>query len=326
MGVAVSGGGDSAVLAVMLHRLKPHLGIRRFVLLHLDHGLRTAAERRKDAAVIRRLARRIRAPLVTARVNIRPGAEGLEAAARAARLEFFRRASRRHRLDGVALAHHLDDRIETFFLFLLRGSGIRGLSSLRAAETVGGLRLVRPLLPFTRDEIRRVREAERIECHEDVTNRDRRFLRNRIRLDLVPMLKEWHPGFARAMAATIATIESEDAALSEMAAGVLGACNFRAVRGRGATMDRAPLRRIPAALLVRVLQQADRRAGASGLLGGHENLSAAARIISGSSAASLDLPAGRILRIEKSRVNLCVSKRRFPKRRFPTVDSPAEVA
>lgn len=302
LGVAVSGGADSSVLAALLHKLKAHLGIRRMVLLHLDHGLRPAAERRRDAAVLRHLARRVRAPIVTARARIRAGSEGLEAAARAARLDFFRKAARRHKLDSVALAHHLDDRIETFFLNLLRGSGSRGLSSLRAIETIDALRLVRPLLVFTRDEIRGVCSAERIVYHEDVTNRDRRFLRNRIRLDLVPMLKEWHPGFEKAMFATIETLESEDAALSELAAAVLQ--SNATAHGRGVTLDRAPLRRLPAALLVRVLQQADRRLGGSGLLGGHENLSAAARIILGPATAAMNLPAGRSIRIEPNRVVL----------------------
>ncbi|OGH56532.1 MAG: tRNA lysidine(34) synthetase TilS [Candidatus Lindowbacteria bacterium RIFCSPLOWO2_12_FULL_62_27] len=297
LGIGVSGGRDSCVLAALIGRMKAHLGVRRVVLLHLDHGIRPVAERRRDRAVLRALSRRVRAPLVVDRVRLRATGEGLEAAGRSARLKFFSRAARRYRLDAIAQAHHLDDRIETFFLFLLRGSGLRGLTSLRSTETLaaggGSLNIIRPLLPFTRDEILEFSAAEKISYHEDSTNRDLRFLRNRLRLELIPMLKSWHPGFAKAMAATQQALESEDAALSDLADGLY--------RGR---LDPAELRNWPEAVVARVLQRWGRRRGGSAVLGGHKNLAAAARLIRSAARASLDLPGGRKLLIDRSRIRL----------------------
>ena len=306
LGVAVSGGRDSCVLAALIGRLKSHLGIRRLVFLHLDHGIRPPAERKKDLAVLRHLARKCSARLVAARARVSSTGGGLEAAGRDARLKFFKRAARRHKLDSVALAHHLDDRIETFFLFLLRGSGSRGLSSLRETESIGGLRVIRPLLAFTREEIRQLAASEKIAFHEDSTNVDRRFLRNRIRMDLIVPLREWHPGFQKAMSATIGTLESEDAALSDLAEHALKSSLIppgkkKTVAGR-MSLDRSELRMWPVAVLARVFQLADREMGGSGLMGGHESLAAAVRLVFGSSIGSLNLPAGRILRLEKSRV------------------------
>ena len=338
VGVAVSAGCDSCALATLLARLRPHLGIRKLVLLHLDHGLRPAAERRRDLEVLRRLAKRARTPLVVGRARVRAGGKGLEDAARSARLKFFARAVRRLRLGSIAVAHHLDDRIETFFLFLLRGSGSRGLSSLRAVETLdrpGPIRIVRPLLPFTRADIRQFAASEKIEYHEDSTNIDPGFLRNRIRIELVPLLGEWHPQFRLAMAATISALESEDAALSELAKSIIQSCGH-AENGAGhgwpsverdmdvnrstapknsMSLDRRRLRLFPSALLARALQQADRSLGGSGLLGGHENLSAAVRAILGKSAAVIDLSGGRHLRMDRDRVIFSVAP--GPARRRP---------
>lgn len=308
VGVAVSAGRDSCALAWMLRKFGKILGIRGLVLLHLDHGLRPAAERARDLRVLQALARRVRAPLYVSRARIPPKA-GVEAAARAARLAFYGRAVRRHALDCVATAHHLDDRIETFFLFLLRGSSSRGLSSLRAVEQIHPVALVRPFLPFSREEVGWFAGRESLDFHEDSTNRDRKFLRNHIRHELIPILQSRHPGFQKAMLATLESLEEEDAALQNLAdrvldaltAGVTGRHNGRF---RSVSMDRTQLRGYPLGLLVRILQQADRRSGGSGLLGGHTNLNAAAQAIYGNRTSVFALPSGRQLAIQKDRVKL----------------------
>ncbi|MBI4179136.1 tRNA lysidine(34) synthetase TilS [bacterium] len=313
VGVAVSAGRDSSALAAALGRFGPALGIQRLVLLHLDHGIRPPAERAEDIRALKALARRVRAPLVVARARIKRRG-GTEAAGRAARLEFFRKAVRRHKLSCVATAHHLDDRIETFFLFLFRGSGSRGLSSLRAAESIrlsrsrsSPLLLVRPFLPFTRDQVRRYAESECVRFHEDSTNLDRRYLRNRIRLDLIPLLEEIHPAFRPAIAAGIEALEEEDAALSALASSALDALTGGKARSengflRSLSLDRARLKRWPPGILARILLRADRLMGGPGLLGGHTSLRAAARAIAGPGTSVFSLPAGRRLHIDKELV------------------------
>lgn len=313
VGIAVSAGADSCAMAVLLHRFRKNLGIRRMVLLHLDHGIRPASERARDLDVLRRLARRLRLTLVTGRAHVRNRGGGLEASSRGARHAFFIRHVRRMKLDAVALGHHLDDRIETFFLFLLRGSGVRGLSSLRPVETLTirrhPIRIIRPLLPFTRDEVAGFSDAAGIEHHEDSTNASREHLRNRLRLDILPSLRALHPALDKSMAAALEALEAEDTALSEAADALIHACTPRDAKPgrREAILDRALLSSWSVGMVARVLQSADRRLGGSGLLGGHAQLTAAARAIlqtDSTARAHLDLPGGRTLRLTCDRILL----------------------
>ena len=190
--VAVSGGIDSMAL---LHLLAtPPLGLReRLVVAHFDHQLR-GAESDADAAFVGQAAKRLGLPFEFDRGDMRKLAtetgEGIEASARQLRHDFY--AGLAKRLGAVvALAHHADDQVETFFLRLLRGAGDRGLAGMQpsAPSPVDtGVTLVRPLLSVRRAEIVVFAMREEIEFREDATNTDTRFLRNRIRHELLPQL------------------------------------------------------------------------------------------------------------------------------------------
>ena len=190
--VAVSGGIDSMAL---LHLLAtPALGLRdRLVVAHFDHRLR-GAESDADAAFVAQAARRLGLPFESDSGDTRQLAaetgDGVEAAARQLRHGFFARLAKR--LGAVvALAHHADDQVETFFLRLLRGAGNRGLAGMRPvapSPADPGVTLVRPLLGIRRDEIVEYATREGIGFREDATNADTRFLRNRIRHELLPQL------------------------------------------------------------------------------------------------------------------------------------------
>ena len=190
--VAVSGGIDSMAL---LHLLAtPPLGLReRLVVAHFDHQLR-GAESDADAAFVGQAAKRLGLPFEFDRGDMRKLAtetgEGIEASARQLRHDFF--AGLAKRLGAVvALAHHADDQIETFFLRLLRGAGNRGLAGMQpiaSSPTDSGVTLERPLLGIRRDEIIEYVTPKGIGFREDETNTDTRFLRNRIRHELLPQL------------------------------------------------------------------------------------------------------------------------------------------
>ncbi len=192
--VAVSGGIDSMAL---LHLLAiPALGLREHLIVaHFDHQLR-GAETDADVAFVAQSAKRLGLPFETGSGYTRQLAAetgaGIEAAARQLRHVFFVRLAKR--LGAVvALAHHADDQIETFFLRLLRGAGNRGLGGMRPIAPSPfdpGVTLVRPLLSVRRDEIVDFATREGIEFREDATNTDTRFLRNRIRHELLPQLVE----------------------------------------------------------------------------------------------------------------------------------------
>src|SRR6266542_1461422 len=139
--VAVSGGVDSMVLLDLL-RQKPKLEL---VVSHFDHGIRPDSE--EDRRLVQRIARAYGLPFVYARGNLGPKAG--EALAREARYAFLRRVQQEQGAKAIITAHHQDDMLETAIMNLLRGTGRRGLSSLKSREG-----LLRPLLNWTKKDIR----------------------------------------------------------------------------------------------------------------------------------------------------------------------------
>lgn len=190
--VGVSGGRDSVVL---LHAMVS-AGLEKLVVCHLDHALRPDSE--ADAWFVAELAGQYGLPFEADRVNVKELAEerglSLEAAAREARYQFFTQVARVHWIPRVILAHHADDQVETLLLNLFRGSGRAGLAAMQAVSVreIHGARMEmhRPLLGVWREEIVGYAAAHRLKFREDESNTDRRFLRNRVRHDLLPVLEE----------------------------------------------------------------------------------------------------------------------------------------
>lgn len=187
--VGVSGGRDSVAL---LHLLWER-GYRKLIVCHLDHGLRGRASR-EDARFVQRLATKLGLEAFLARADVRARSEqtrcSIETAAREARLEFFAEAARRYRCQTLFLAHHADDRVETFLFNLFRGSGMAGLGAIRADSRLGTLRIVRPLLGVWRAEIDAYVAANRLRFREDATNLDLGPRRNTLRHQIIPELEE----------------------------------------------------------------------------------------------------------------------------------------
>lgn len=194
VGVACSGGRDSVVL---LAAAAEALGSRGIPVraVHVHHGLR-GADSDADAALVKRTARRLGVPCSVLRAPVAPG-PGLEARARTARYAAFERAARTHRLTALLLAHHADDQAETVLMRLLRGAGARGLRGMPAARPLAsGCQVLRPLLSLRRADLEEAADESGLEWHDDQTNTDRRFLRNRIRHEVLPAL---HRGHERAL-------------------------------------------------------------------------------------------------------------------------------
>lgn len=179
--VAVSGGVDSVVLLDVLARR----GDDRLLVAHFDHGMRDDSA--DDAAFVQRLAAAYGLEYVGERGAL--GAKASEATARQARYKFLHQARERSGADGIATAHHADDVVETILINLARGSGWRGLSSLRPQS--GGL--FRPLLGRSKRELIEYARAHDLQWREDSSNQDERYLRNRFRKRLqtvAPELKQ----------------------------------------------------------------------------------------------------------------------------------------
>lgn len=192
--VGVSGGRDSVVL---LHLLAG-LGFRKLVLCHLDHGLRGAVSR-ADVRFVEQLAKKHAFDFAVEKCDVRAIAkarkQSVETAAREARYEFFAKVSRAKKCGAVFLAHHADDRVETFLFNLFRGAGVAGLGAMRfdSARVVDRtkLRVVRPLLGVWRSEIDELVRERRIAFREDVSNADLTPARNRTRHQIIPMLEKF---------------------------------------------------------------------------------------------------------------------------------------
>lgn len=166
--VAVSGGVDSVVLLDLLTQL-PGL---KLTVAHFDHGIRP--DSKADRLFVQSLAQAHRLPFSYDRAELGPGAS--EAIARQARYQFLNKVRRVTGARSIITAHHADDRLETAIINVLRGTGRRGLSALKSNQ-----RIARPLLGYSKQQLRAYAQDQNLRWHEDSTNQDDRYLRNYIR-------------------------------------------------------------------------------------------------------------------------------------------------
>jgi tRNA(Ile)-lysidine synthase len=182
--VALSGGADSTALLHVLTRLAPAWGIRLHAL-HVDHGLREESAR--DAEAVRDLGQRLGVPVEVTRVTVsRRGS--LEEAARIARYAALEAHADRLGARRIAVGHTADDQAETVLMRLLEGSGVRGLAAI---PPVRG-RIIRPLIDVRRAAIVALLEDAGIGWLDDSSNANLKFLRNRIRHEVLPVLAASH--------------------------------------------------------------------------------------------------------------------------------------
>jgi tRNA(Ile)-lysidine synthase len=183
---AVSGGSDSMALAHILRDLAAEGELHLAGLVHFNHQLRASAD--ADERVVAELAASFGVPFLVDRADVAARAKrerrSMEDAARAARHEHFTRARRESGADLVALGHTRDDQAETFLLRLLRGAGPRGLASMHPRNGS----IVRPLLGCRRAALREWLVDRHLTFADDETNADVEIPRNRVRLELLPLL------------------------------------------------------------------------------------------------------------------------------------------
>ncbi|MBN2354003.1 MAG: tRNA lysidine(34) synthetase TilS [Spirochaetales bacterium] len=218
--VGYSGGPDSTCLVSLLHGLSSSY---RFSLAcaFLDHGLRPEAERSAEAELVNGFCRDRAIPLFirtlapdALAVEARYGGLSLEETARRARLDFFTTLRREHGFDRLLLAHTLDDQLETIVWRIFQGSGAAGIRGIRPQNGW----ILRPLLGTTRGEILEYLSAEGLSFSSDSTNAENRFLRNRIRHDLIPVLLDIFPGMGRSLRALSAKMGDVEDYLQTQAA------------------------------------------------------------------------------------------------------------
>ena len=212
--VAVSGGADSVALLDLLASTTCYSF--RLIVAHLNHLLRKEASN-SDEQFVKALAERYGLPCEVARVEVNKLAQtqrlSLEEAGRLARYAFFEKLRQRHHAVAVAVAHHADDQAETLLLRLLRGAGTAGLASMThgTAATV-----IRPLLGVRREELRNHLAQRNIPFHDDASNLDRSFLRNRVRHELLPLLSRYNPAITERLTATATLLHDDEQLLEQI--------------------------------------------------------------------------------------------------------------
>lgn len=215
--IGVSGGMDSMVLFHVLNTFRKTLNLF-LVVAHVNHSLRPE-ESEREARLVQEEAERLDCPFEYGQFNVKEFQKtsglSLQDAARKIRFQFFQTLLEKYEAHKIALGHHADDQVETVLLNLFRGSGLKGLKGMLPLREG---RVIRPLLEVWRDEIEAFAVRHRIPYLLDSSNLQKEYLRNKIRLDLIPLIeKEYSPNF-KAMVNKISKIlrEEDDCLEKEM--------------------------------------------------------------------------------------------------------------
>ncbi len=203
--LAVSGGSDSIAMMYAMAKLREELQADFFVA-HLNHMIRKEAE--KEGVAVKSMAEKLGMPCLIGKKDVptfqKKASLSLEEAARMLRYEFFEEALNFFRAEKVATAHHLSDLAENFFIRLFRGSGVGGLIGMRAMNG----KYIKPFLFLDEETIREYVTIRRLEHFEDKTNADLKYLRNKIRHELMPFIRsEFCPDIERKIQRSVRILE-----------------------------------------------------------------------------------------------------------------------
>ncbi len=252
---AVSGGPDSVALLQVLCAWRESL---RLVLTvaHVDHGLR-GKESGDDAAFVERAARTLGLPCVCKPLHLlrllpeRKG-ESVQAVARERRYACLWEVARECGAAKVAVGHTQDDQMETVLLRMLRGAGLAGASGMPARRPPG---VIRPLLHVSRSELLRYLEEKGCDFRVDSSNASPRYTRNRLRHELVPLLKTFNPGVARLWSRQAAVVREEQQYLDDVAKAALASVTVRLTRD-GLVLSRPRVAAVPVPVQRRMIARA----------------------------------------------------------------------
>ncbi len=207
----ISGGPDSLALLHVLAALD-----HKLVAVYVDHGLRPY-ETGQERILVRQQAKKLIIPSEIGRVRVKEFAKekkmSIEQAARELRYAFLEKIAAKFQAKKIAVAHTADDQAEELLLRLIRGTGRCGLSGM---NFIRNNRIIRPLLTTAKHDLLTYLEDRNIQFLEDSSNRDRRYLRNRIRLDLLPELKNYNVNIRRTLRRTAMILTDEEKLLSRL--------------------------------------------------------------------------------------------------------------
>lgn len=216
--VAVSGGADSVCLLHILNSFKKDFNLSIHVA-HLNHLLR-GKESDRDEDFVRKSAESLSLPCTIEKSDIKALKKKLktstQAAARIARIDFLSRLKNKINASKIALGHTLDDRVETVFINLIKGSGTSGIAGMDFFNK--NLSIIRPLMNITRNEVETYLDLKKIKFVTDSSNFKNIYLRNKIRIELIPLLENsFNPEIKKRIADTAQILSVEDKHLESLA-------------------------------------------------------------------------------------------------------------
>ena len=231
--VGVSGGVDSMVLLHLLNTCREAFDLS-LIVAHVNHGLRPV-ESEKEAELVQKEAARLGLPFEYGQFNVKEfqkrGVLSIQDAARRVRFHFFDDLLQKHHGQKIALGHHADDQVETVLLRLIRGSGLQGLKGMLPIRDG---KVIRPLLGVWEEEIQSFAMENKIPFLSDSSNLKKDYLRNRIRLALIPLMeREYQPNFKEILLRTSNILREEDDYLEKGAE----AAYRKVVREEGETLS-----------------------------------------------------------------------------------------
>lgn len=185
--VAVSGGPDSVAMLYALNALKSRFGIILHVA-HYNHGIETSANH--DAHFVQSLCDQWSLPISVQKGEIFKKKRSLEEAAREERFNFLCEVAKKTHAHIVSLGHTIDDQAETVLMRIIRGAGLLGLGGILPKRTINKKIFIRPLLCVTRQEILTFLKEKKLKYCTDPSNVQKKFFRNKIRMELMPILEK----------------------------------------------------------------------------------------------------------------------------------------
>lgn len=251
--IGVSGGPDSVCLLHVMLELQAEYKLK-LVIAHLNHGLR-GEESLRDEVFIKNLARDVNLPCVTTRLDPsqfqKMKGTSLQEKARLLRYAFFHEVLEKQHADKIALGHTADDQAETLLLWLFRGTGTRGLSGI---PPVREYVFIRPLIEVERAEIEQFLRQREIDYVQDSSNYENKYLRNRIRRELIPLLKDrYNPQLISTLTQTSNILRAEEEYFQEVLESYTNRCRISKDK-RLIVYDVKKLQSFPFAIQLRVLR------------------------------------------------------------------------
>lgn len=216
--IACSGGPDSVALYHLLKSVSADLKIK-LGIIHFNHRLRGKASA-ADANFVEKISKDDKALFVTGAASSKYSAvskQSLEEWARNQRYSFFQTAVKTKKIKKILTAHTLDDQAETVLMRIVQGTGPQGLLGIRKRAIMGSLTLLRPLLEFSKKELLEFLKENKIKFRRDASNDSTRFLRNRIRKGLLPLIeREYNPRIRETLARLPQILEEETGLLESL--------------------------------------------------------------------------------------------------------------